>query len=97
MLFMILATDNEHSLQARLQVRPLHLARLQELQAQNRLLVAGPNPLPDDDNNFSGSLIIADFNSLDDAQAWAEQDPYVDAGVYEEILIRPFKKILPND
>ena len=97
MLFMILATDNEHSLQARLQARPLHLARLQELQAQNRLLVAGPNPLPADENNFSGSLIIADFNSLDDAQAWAEQDPYVDAGVYEEILIRPFKKILPND
>ncbi|MCO6505116.1 MAG: YciI family protein [Snodgrassella sp.] len=97
MLFMFLATDTEHSLQARLQARPQHLARLKELQAQNRLLVAGPNPLPEDDSQFSGSLIIADFASLDEAQAWAEKDPYVNAGVYEEILIRPFKKVLPDE
>lgn len=93
---MFLATDTENSLEMRLQARPHHLARLKELQVQNRLLIAGPNPLPDDDSKFSGSLIIADFASLDEAQAWAEQDPYVNAGVYEEILIRPFKKVLPD-
>lgn len=97
MLFMLMATDAGNSHEARIKVRPKHLARLQELQAQNRLVLAGPNPLPDDDSHFSGSLVVADFNSLDEAQAWAEQDPYVDAGVYEEILIRPFKKVLPND
>ncbi|MCX8749881.1 YciI family protein [Snodgrassella sp. B3088] len=97
MLFMLMATDADNSHEARIKARPRHLARLQELQAQNRLVLAGPNPLPDDETRFSGSLVIADFESLDEAQAWAEQDPYVDAGVYEEILIRPFKKVLPDD
>lgn len=95
MLFMLLATDADDSLEARLAAREAHLARLKALQAQNRLLLAGPNPLPDNDNAFSGSLIVADFASLDEAEAWAQEDPYVAAGVYAEILIRPFKKVFP--
>ena len=63
------------------------------LKAEGRLLIAGPNPLPDNPERFSGSLIVAQFASLDDAQSWAEQDPYVDAGVYDEILIKPFKAV----
>lgn len=94
---MFLATDTERSQEARQKARPQHLARLKELQTENRLVVAGPNPLPEDNTQFSGSLIIAEFASLDEAQAWAEQDPYVQAGVYEEILIRPFMKVLPNE
>lgn len=93
MLFMLMATDGDNTHEARMEARPRHLARLQELQDQGRLLLAGPNPLPDDDSHFSGSLVVADFASLDEAQAWAENDPYVDAGVYEEILIRPFKAV----
>ena len=91
----VLATDADDTLEARLAARPQHLARLQQLQDENRLILAGPNPLPDNDSAFSGSLIVADFASLDEAEAWAQQDPYVDAGVYAEILIRPFKKVLP--
>lgn len=94
--FMLLATDADNTLEARLAARPAHLARLEELERQNRLLLAGPNPLPDNDEQFSGSLIIAKFHSLDEAQAWAENDPYAQAGVYEEILIKPFKKVLPR-
>ena len=71
----------------------LHLARLEELKAQGRLLTAGPNPLPDNPERVSGSLIVAQFESLDAAQEWAEQDPYVDAGVYAEVLIKPFKAV----
>ncbi len=95
MLFMLLATDAEDTLEARLAARPDHLARLQQLQSEGRLVLAGPNPLPDNETAFSGSLIVADFDSLDAAEAWAEQDPYVAAGVYAEVLIRPFKKVLP--
>lgn len=96
MLFMFMATDAEGTLEARLAARPAHLARLQALQAEGRLVLAGPCPLPENPNAFSGSLIVADFESIDAAQAWAEQDPYAEAGVYEEILIRPFKKVLPE-
>lgn len=96
MLFMLLATDAENSAQARAQTRPDHLARLAELDKQGRLFTAGPNPLPDNPDAVSGSLIIADFDSLDDAEAWAGDDPYVHAGVYAEILIRPFKKVFPQ-
>ena len=95
MLFMFLATDADDTLTDRLEARPRHLARLEALQAENRLVLAGPNPLPDNDAAFSGSLIVADFPSLDEAEAWAQEDPYVEAGVYAEILIRPFKKVLP--
>lgn len=91
--FMLLATDAEGAHEARLEARPAHLKRLEALQSESRLLTAGPNPLPDNPDQVSGSLIIAQFASLDDAQTWAEQDPYVDAGVYEEILIKPFKAV----
>ncbi len=90
---MLLATDGEGVHDARMAARPEHLKRLEALQAEGRLLTAGPNPLPDNPERVSGSLIIAKFASLDDAQAWAEQDPYVEAGVYEEILIKPFKAV----
>lgn len=93
---MILATDADGVKEARAAARPAHLARLTELDAAGRLLIAGPNPLPDDETTMSGSLIVADFDDLDAAQAWAEADPYVDAGVYSEVLIKPFKKVFPN-
>lgn len=91
--FMLLATDAEGVHEARMAARPDHLKRLEALQAEGRLLTAGPNPLPDNPDRVSGSLIVAQFSSLDDAQAWAEQDPYVDAGVYDEVLIKPFKAV----
>ena len=85
--YMLLATDGEDVHEARMAARPDHLARLEHLQT------AGPNPLPDNADRVSGSLIIASFPSLDAAQEWAEQDPYVEAGVYEEILIKPYKAV----
>lgn len=91
--YMLLATDGEGVHDARMAARPDHLKRLKALQAEGRLLAAGPNPLPDNPERVSGSLIIAEFASLDDARAWAEQDPYAAAGVYEEILIKPFKAV----
>ncbi len=91
--FMLLATDAEDVHEARMAARPDHLKRLEVLQAEGRLLTAGPNPLPDNPERVSGSLIVAKFESLDAAQEWAEQDPYVDAGVYSEILIKPFKAV----
>ena len=91
--YMLLATDGEGVHETRMAARPAHLARLEQLKAEGRLLTAGPNPMPDDPDSVSGSLIIAAFDSLDAAQAWAEQDPYVEAGVYEEILIKPYKAV----
>lgn len=91
--FMLLATDGENVHEARMGARPAHLARLEALKAEGRLITAGPNPLPDNPERVSGSLIVAQFESLDAAQTWAEADPYVDAGVYEEVLIKPFKAV----
>ncbi|ASK27597.1 YciI family protein [Neisseria chenwenguii] len=91
--FMLLATDGEDVHEARMAARPAHLKRLEALQAEGRLITAGPNPMPDNPERVSGSLIVAQFESLDAAQAWAEADPYVDAGVYEEVLIKPFKAV----
>lgn len=91
--YMLLATDAENTHDARQAARAKHLQRLETLQAEGRLLTAGPNPLPDNPDRMSGSLIVAQFASLDDAQAWAGQDPYAEAGVYEEILIKPFKAV----
>lgn len=88
--YILLATDADNTMEARKQARPAHLARLEKLQQENRLLTAGPTPLPENSEQISGSVIIARFASLDEAQAWAEADPYVDAGVYSEILIRPY-------
>ena len=92
MLFMLMASDVADS---RLAARSAHLARLEKLAEAGRLVLAGPCPLPEGETGFSGSLIVADFASLDEAEEWAGQDPYVEAGVYAEILIRPFKKVLP--
>ncbi|MBH5329661.1 YciI family protein [Eikenella sp. S3360] len=96
MLFMLMASDVAGSTEARQAAREAHLARLKTLQAAGRLVLAGPCPLPEGEAGFSGSLIVAEFESLDEAEEWAGQDPYVEAGVYSEILIRPFKKVLPE-
>ena len=99
MLYAILAKDRPHSLAARLQARPAHLERLQALQADGRLILAGPHPAIDSPDpgaaGFTGSLIVAEFPDLETAQAWADADPYVAAGVYAEVLVKPFKQVLP--
>ncbi|HJW25996.1 MAG TPA: YciI family protein [Rhodocyclaceae bacterium] len=99
MLYVIYGEDYPNSLSARLAARPAHLARLQELHGQGRLILAGPCPAIDSPDpgpaGFSGSVIVAEFPSLEDAQAWAEADPYVAAGVYERVSVRPFKTVLP--
>ncbi|CAI2067976.1 YciI family protein [Serratia quinivorans] len=98
MLYLIYAQDVPNSLENRLSVRPAHLARLQALRDEGRLVIAGPNPAIDSNDpgsaGFSGSTVIAEFASLADAQAWAEQDPYVAAGVYAEVTVKPFKQAL---
>jgi len=99
MWYMIIGQDKAGSLAQRLAARPEHLARLQELKAQGRLLLAGPCPAIDSEDpgpaGFTGSLIVAEFPSLRDAQAWADADPYRRAGVYEQVQVKPFKKVLP--
>ncbi|WP_248800513.1 YciI family protein [Pseudomonas sp. MWU13-2105] len=99
MLYAIIATDVENSLDKRLAVRPAHLERLHQLQAQGRLVLAGPHPAVDSNDpgaaGFSGSLIVAEFDSLSAAQAWAEADPFVATGVYAQVLVKPFKQVLP--
>lgn len=97
MYYVILAQDNPNTLAKRLAVREKHLARLQQLQAENRLLTAGPNPAIDDENpgeaGFTGSTVIAEFDSLAAAERWASEDPYVEAGVYGNVIVKPFKKV----
>ncbi|WP_100658429.1 YciI family protein [Alteromonas flava] len=99
MLYVIFAQDAPDSLAQRLQTRPAHLARLEALNAEGRLFVAGPNPAADLDDpaqaGFTGSTVIAEFASLKEAQAWADADPYFSAGVYESVQVKPFKKVLP--
>lgn len=99
MLYAIMGDDYEDSLSKRLQARPDHIARLNTLKDQGRLVLAGPFPSIDSDNpgdaGFSGSLIVAEFDSLKDAQLWADSDPYVAAGVYKTVSVRPYKKVLP--
>ena len=99
MWYVIIGNDVENSLSKRLQVREQHLARLNQLKSQGQLFVAGPCPAIDSedpgDAGFSGSVIIAEFDSLDQAQQWADQDPYIEAGVYDSVVIKPFKKVLP--
>jgi len=99
MWYMIIGQDKAGSLAQRLAARPEHLARLQELKAQGRLLLAGPCPAIDSEDpgpaGFTGSLIVAEFPSLQDAQAWADADPYRRASVYEQVQVKPFKKVLP--
>ena len=99
MLYAIIATDVQNSLENRLNARPAHLARLEQLKTEGRLILAGPHPAVDSNDpgpaGFSGSLIVAEFPSLADAQAWAEADPYVAAGVYAKVSVKPFKKVFP--
>jgi len=99
MLYAIISEDIANSLEKRLAARPDHLARLQQLQHEGRLFVAGPHPAIDSndpgDAGFSGSLVIAEFASLEQAQTWADQDPYISAGVYAKVIVKPFKKVLP--
>ncbi len=99
MFYAIISEDVDNSLPLRQQARPDHLARLQALTEQGRLLLAGPHPAVDADNpgeaGFSGSLVVAEFDCLDDAQTWADADPYVAAGVYRKVTVKPFKRMLP--
>lgn len=99
MLYAIVGEDRPGSLEARLAARPAHLDRLKALQAEGRVVVAGPFPAIDSPDpgpaGFSGSLIVAEFESLEAARAWADADPYVDAGVYAQVSVRPFRKVLP--
>jgi uncharacterized protein YciI len=99
MWFAILAKDHPGSLDKRLASRPAHLERLELLQREGRMLLAGPFPAIEAENpgpaGFTGSLIIAEFPSQSDAETWAEADPYVAAGVYAEVEIKPFRKTLP--
>lgn len=99
MLYAIIGQDRPDSLQQRLDARPAHLARLEELKNEGRLLLAGPFPAIDSEDpgpaGFSGSLIVAEFKSLEAAQQWADADPYIKAGVYTQVSVQPFKKVLP--
>ena len=100
MLYAIIATDREGSLADRLAARPAHVERLNSLQATGQLLLAGPHPALDTEDpgkaGFTGSLIIAEFPSLEDAKQWADADPYLAAGVYANVIVKPFKKVFPN-
>jgi len=99
MFYAIMGTDREDSLEARLQARPEHLDRIKQLQIEGRLLLAGPHPAIDSEDpgpaGFSGSLIIAEFSSLEEAKAWADDDPYTQTGVFSQISVKPFRKVLP--
>ncbi|MEE9597192.1 MAG: YciI family protein [Acidiferrobacterales bacterium] len=99
MYYAINATDVEDSLDKRLGARPAHIARLQELKNEGRLLLAGPYPTVDAEDpgkaGYSGSLIVAAFDSLEEAQTWAQADPYVAAGAYSNVSVKPFRKVLP--
>jgi uncharacterized protein YciI len=99
MWFAIIAQDHPGSLDKRLAVRAEHLERLNKLQDEGRMLLAGPFPAIESENpgpaGFTGSLIVAEFASLADAEAWAKVDPYVAAGVYAEVSVKPFRKVLP--
>ena len=99
MLYAIISQDRADSLNDRLNARPVHLARLEALRDAGRLVLAGPHPAIDSPDpgpaGFSGSLVVAEFDSLEAAQAWADDDPYVAAGVYASVTVKPFRKVLP--
>lgn len=100
MLYAIMSFDHDDSIEGRRAARPDHLARLKSLQEQGRLVMAGPMPAIDTENpggaGMAGSLVVAEFESLEAAQAWADADPYVAAGVYRESIVKPFKQVLPQ-
>ena len=99
MWYAIISEDVEGSLEKRLAARPDHIARLTALRDDGRLLIAGPNPAVDSPEpgpaGFTGSLVVAEFDSLEDARAWADADPYVAAGVYEKVTVKPYVRVLP--
>jgi uncharacterized protein YciI len=99
MLYAVISQDVENSLEKRLSVRSAHVERLQQLKNEGRLILAGPHPAIDNEdpgtNGFTGSLIVAEFDSLESAQQWADEDPYINAGVYQQVTVKPFKKVLP--
>ena len=99
MWYAIISQDVENSLEKRLSARPAHIERLQALKAEGRLLIAGPHPAIDSEDpgpeGFTGSLVVAEFDSLTSAQNWADADPYIEAGVYQQVTVKPFKKVLP--
>jgi uncharacterized protein len=99
MLYSIVGTDVPNSLQNRMAARPDHVARLLELKSEGRLIIAGPNPAIDSTDpgeaGFSGSIIIAEFDSLEQAQQWADEDPYIKASVYKSVEVKPYLKVLP--
>lgn len=99
MLYAFISEDQPGSLARRLAARPAHLQRLEALRDAGRLILAGPHPAVDSedpgDAGFSGSLVVAEFDSLEAARDWADQDPYVSAGVYRQVAVKPFKQVLP--
>ena len=99
MLYSIVGTDHENSLENRLAARADHVARLNELKSRGRLILAGPNPAIDSPDpgpaGFTGSIIVAEFDSLEDAQNWANDDPYIKSSVYKSVEVKPFNKVLP--
>ncbi len=98
MLYMILGQDRPNSLEARLAARPAHVARLKEMQSLGRLVLAGPLPIadaPDLSAGAAGSLVVLEFETLAEAETWARADPYIEAGVYEQVTVKPFLKVLP--
>lgn len=99
MLYAIICEDVPDSLPLRVATRPAHLERLQAMTAQNRIILAGPHPAVDSNDpgaaGFTGSLIVASFDSLAEAQQWANDDPYVTAGVFRSVVVKPFKQVLP--
>ena len=99
MLYAIISQDREDSLESRMKTRPAHLERLSALRDEGRLVLAGPHPAIDSEDpgpaGFSGSLVVAEFASLSEAEAWADADPYMAAGVYSSVIVKPFKKVLP--
>lgn len=99
MLYAVISRDAENSLAQRLATRPAHLERLQALKKEGRLILAGPHPAIDSEDpgpaGFTGSLVVAEFASLEEAREWADADPYLKAGVYAEVTVKPFKKALP--
>ncbi|HAD99637.1 MAG TPA: hypothetical protein DEP16_03340 [Gammaproteobacteria bacterium] len=99
MLYAVISQDIENSLEKRIAVRPAHIERLNILKNEGRLILAGPHPAIDNNEpgeaGFTGSLVVAEFDSLADAQAWADADPYLASGAYESVVVKPFKKVLP--
>ena len=99
MLYAVISQDVENSLEKRMTVRPAHIERLNILKNEGRLILAGPHPAIDNNEpgeaGFTGSLVVAEFDSLADAQAWADADPYLASGAYESVVVKPFKKVLP--